>query len=100
MNNKTSVKSDVGCLLDTSGVTHTNDPSKANALNDYSPSVFTTDNGSLPKREDVYINPPVNNIEAVYFSPDSVRSVIKTRKNKNSAGITAVLAHRHYFLNS
>ena len=46
VNNKTSVKSGVAPLQDTAGVTHTNDLSKANALNDYSASVFTTDNGS------------------------------------------------------
>ena len=40
VNNKTSVKSDVASLQDIAGVTHTNDLSKANALNDYFASVL------------------------------------------------------------
>ena len=54
VNHKTSVKSGVAPLQDTAGVTLTSDLSKANALNDYFASVHITDNGSLPKREDVY----------------------------------------------
>ena len=69
MNNKTSFKSGVAPLQDTADVKHTNDLSKANALNDYFASVFTTDNGSLSKSNDVNIKQPDNNVEAVYFPP-------------------------------
>ena len=92
VNNKTIVKRGVALLQDTVGVTHTNDLSKANALNDYFASVFTTDNGCLPNRDDVNINQPDNNMEAVYLSPEPVRSVIKKLKNKNIAGIDGLPA--------
>ena len=69
MNNKTSVKTGVAPLQDTARVKNTNDLSKANALNDYFATVFTTNNGSLPKSNDVNIKQPDNNMEAVYFFP-------------------------------
>ena len=69
VNNKTSIKSGVAPLQDSAGIAQTDDLSKANALNDYFASVFSTDNGSLPKSNDVNITQPDNNIEFVYFVP-------------------------------
>ena len=46
----------------------------------------------LPKPAEVNIKQPDNNMEAVYFSTKSVRSVMKQLKDKNSAGIDGLPA--------
>ena len=46
----------------------------------------------MPKPEDVNTKQPDNNMEAVHCSTESIRSVIKKLKNKNSAGIDGLPA--------
>jgi len=84
INSKTTNKTGVGILKDSSGVDLTSDKSKADALNNFFCSVFTLDNNLIPSLDKLVDGSCV--FDDVNFSHEAIESVIRKLQPKYSSG--------------
>jgi hypothetical protein len=85
INNKLSNKSGVASLKSRDGILLNSDLDKANLLNSYFESVFTTDNGHLPPFPP-RISPQTGGLSDITITPHSVHSVLTHLKTNSAAG--------------
>ena len=86
VNSKTSYKSCVAPLKDSSSNLLETVVDKVRLLNQYFASTFTINNGILPSFERLGFDSSSNKLNSVYFSTEKVMKAIKNLKNTGSGG--------------
>ena len=85
INNKIGNKSSIPPLKNSSNVLLTSDLDRANLLNEYFQSVFTSDNGSTPHFPSRILSDN-NGMSDVEITPDIILSILKKLKTNSAAG--------------
>ena len=85
VNNKLTSKSGIAPLKTDNDILLTNDTDKANLLNDYFHSVFTSDDGTFPFFSTRLISDNIN-ISDVKISPKIIQNVLRKLKINSAAG--------------